>query len=63
MIIFEFGEFQKEDVTKLVQKYLTNVGITSFKSQKGFNKSLYIFGGFEKEELQAKIKKKVIYYG
>ena len=62
MIIFEFGKFQKEDVTKLVQKYLPNVGITSLKSQKGFNKSLYIFGGFEKEELQEKIKKKVKYY-
>lgn len=52
MIVFEIGDYQKEEVISLINKYLKNVKIRSLESRKGFEKSLYIFGGFSIEELK-----------
>lgn len=52
MIVFEIGDYQKKQVISLINKYLQNVTIKSLESKKGFEKSLYIFGGFSFEELK-----------
>ena len=51
LIIFEIGDYQKNAVVSLINKYLKNTTIKSLESKKGFEKSLYIFGGFSNEEL------------
>lgn len=50
MIVFEIGDYQKEAVIKLANKYFKNIIIKTLESKKGFEKSIYIFGGFEKED-------------
>lgn len=51
MIIFEIGDYQKNDVLSLINKYLKNIEIKTLESKKGFEKSIYVFGGFNLEEL------------
>lgn len=53
MIIFEIGDYQKNDVISLIHKYLKNIEIKTLESRKGFEKSIYIFGGFNLEELNS----------
>ena len=50
MIVLEIGDYQKESVIDLANKYLKDIIIKTFKSRKGFEKSIYIFGGFKKED-------------
>lgn len=50
MIVFEIGDYQKEAVIKLVNRYFKNIIIKTLESKKGFEKSIYIFGGFKKED-------------
>lgn len=50
MIVLEIGDYQKESVIDLANKYLKDITIKTFKSRKGFEKSIYIFGGFKKED-------------
>ncbi len=48
---FEIGDYQKDDVISLIHKYLKNIEIKTLESKKGFEKSIYTFGGFNLEEL------------
>lgn len=50
MIVLEIGDYQKQAVINLANKYLKNIIIKTLKSKKGFEKSIYIFGGFKEEE-------------
>ena len=48
IVILEIGDYQKDDVITLANKYLDNIIIKTLESKKGFEKSIYIFGGFSK---------------
>ena len=50
MIVLEIGDYQKESVIDLANKYLKDITIRTLESRKGFEKSIYIFGGFKKED-------------
>lgn len=50
MIVLEIGDYQKESVIDLANKYLKDIIIKTLESRKGFEKSIYIFGGFKKED-------------
>lgn len=50
MIVLEIGDYQKELVIKLANTYLKDIIIKTIESRKGFEKSIYIFGGFKKED-------------
>lgn len=50
MIVLEIGDYQKESVIKLANTYLKDIIIKTLESRKGFEKSIYIFGGFKKED-------------
>lgn len=50
MIVFEIGDYQKKQVIDLANKYLTDIIIKTYKSKKGFEKGIYIFGGFKESD-------------
>ena len=50
MIVLEIGDYQKKSVISLVNKYLKDTIIKTLESRKGFEKSIYIFGGFKEED-------------
>lgn len=50
MIVLEIGDYQKDKVISLANKYLNNIIIKTLESRKGFEKSIYIFGGFKEED-------------
>ena len=51
LIVFEIGDYQKEKVINLINDYLDNVIIRTLESKKGFEKSIYIFNGFNESEI------------
>ena len=50
MIVLEIGDYQKKSVINLVNRYLKDTIIKTLESRKGFEKSIYIFGGFKEED-------------
>lgn len=50
MIVLEIGDYQKESIINIANKYLKDIIIKTLKSRKGFEKSIYIFGGLKKED-------------
>lgn len=51
LIVFEIGDYQKEKVINLINKYLDDTIIRTLESKKGFEKSIYIFKGFKESEI------------